>query len=66
MFLIFCFSGGFIAMESLKIMQKSFGESILSEVLELYKVFIFSVCGREVIEILPHASRLSTSFNYSA
>ena len=50
------------ATESLKILQKSFGESTLSrtQVFEWHKVFSE---GREVVENLPHASRPSTSVN---
>ena len=58
----FCVSNGTTAMESLKMLQKCFGESILSktQVFEWYKAFSE---GREVVENLPHASRPSTSVN---
>ena len=55
----FCVSNGITATESLKILQKCFGESILSrtQVFEWHKAF------SEVVENLPHASRQSTSVN---
>ena len=51
---------GIKATESLKMLQKFFGESILSrtQVFEWHKAFSE---GREVVENLPHTSRPSTS-----
>ena len=53
-------SNGITATESLKMLQKCFGESSLSrtQVFEWHKAFSE---GREVIENLPHASCPSTS-----
>ena len=51
----FCASNGITATESLKMLQKCFGESTLSR-----KAFSE---GRKVVENLPHASRPFTSFN---
>ena len=58
----FCVSNGITAMESLKMLQKCFGESTVSraQVFECHKAFSE---GREVVENLPHASRPSTSVN---
>ena len=58
----FCVSNGITATESLKMLQKCFGESTLSrtQVFEWHKAFSE---GREVVENLPHASRPSTSVN---
>ena len=57
-----CVSNGITATESLKILQKYFGESTLSrtQVFEWHEAFRE---GREVVENLPHASRPSTSVN---
>ena len=58
----FCVSNGITATESLKMLQKCFGESTLSrtQVFERHKAFSE---GREVVENLSHASRPSTSVN---
>ena len=58
----FCVSNGITATESLKMLQKCFGESTLSrtQVFEWHKAFSE---GREVVENLSHASRPSTSVN---
>ena len=58
----FCVSTGIAATESLKMSQKCFGKFTLSrtQVFECHKAFSE---GREVVENLPHASRLSTSVN---
>ena len=58
----FCVSNGITAKESLKMLQKCFGESTLSrtQVFKWHKAFSK---GREVVENLPHASRRSTSVN---
>ena len=58
----FCVSNGITATESLKMLQKCFGESTLSrtQVFEWHKAFSE---GREVVESLPHLSRLSTPVN---
>ena len=58
----FCVSNGITATESLKMLQKCFGESTLprTQVFEYHKAFSE---GREVVENLPHASRPSTSVN---
>jgi len=58
----FCVFNGITATESLKMLQKCFGESTLSrtQVFEWHKAFSE---GREVVENLPHASRSSTSVN---
>ena len=55
-------SNGITATESLKTLQKCFGESILSrtQVFEWHKAFSE---GREVVENFPHATRPSTSVN---
>ena len=60
--LIFCVSNGITAMEPLKMLQKCFKEFTLSRtrVFERHKAFSE---GREVVENLPYASRLSTSVN---
>ena len=57
-----CVSNGITTRESLKMLQKCFGESTLSrtQVFEWHKAFSE---GREVIENLPHASRPSTPVN---
>ena len=59
----FCVSNGITATESLKMLQKCFGESTLSrtQVFEWHKAFSE---GREVVENFPHASRPSTSVNH--
>ena len=58
----FCVSNGITATESLKMLQKCFGESTLSrtQVFEWHKAFRE---GREVVENFPHASCPSTSIN---
>ena len=58
----FCDLNGITATESLKMLQKCFGESTLSrtQVFEWHKAFSK---GREVVENLPQASRPSTSVN---
>lgn len=58
----FCVSNGFSATDSLKMLQKAYGESALSRsrVFEWHKDFSE---GREVVENLPHAARSSTSVN---
>ncbi|XP_054012808.1 protein GVQW3-like [Hylaeus anthracinus] len=58
----FCVSNGITATQSLKMLQKCYGESILSrtQVFEWHKTLSE---GREVVENLPHASRPSTSVN---
>ena len=58
----FCVSNGIMAMESLKMLQKCFGESTLlrTQVFEWQKAFSE---GREVVENFPHASSPSTSVN---
>ncbi|XP_053990042.1 protein GVQW3-like [Hylaeus volcanicus] len=55
-------SNGITATQSLKMLQKCYGESTLSrtQVFEWHKAFSE---GREVLENLPHASRSSTSVN---
>ena len=57
-----CVSNGITAIESLEMLQKSFGESTLSrmQVFECHKAFSES---REVVENLHHAIRPSTSVN---
>ena len=57
-----CVPNRITATESLKMLQKCFGESTLSrtQVLEWHKAFSE---GREVVENLPHASGPSTSVN---
>ena len=58
----FCVANGITATESLKILQKCFGESTLlrTQVFEWHKTFSE---GREVVENFPHARRPSTSVN---
>ena len=58
----FCVSNEITATESLKMLQKCFGESTLSrtQVFEWRKAFSE---GREVVDNLRHASRSSTSVN---
>jgi len=58
----FCVSNGITATESLKMLQKCFGESTLSrtQVFEWHKAFSED---REVVENLPYASRPSISVN---
>ena len=58
----FCVSNGITATGSLKMLQKCFGESILSrtQVFKWHKAFSE---GREIVENLPHASRPTTSVN---
>ena len=58
----FCVFNGITATESLKMLQKYFGESTLlrTQVFEWHKAFSE---GRGVVENLPHASRPSTSVN---
>ena len=58
----FCVSNGITATESLKMLQKCFGESTLSrtQIFKWHKAFSE---GHEVVENLPHASRPSTSVN---
>ena len=58
----FCVSDGITATESLKMLQKYFGESTLSrtQVFEWDKAFSED---REVVDNLPHASRPSTTVN---
>ena len=58
----FCVFNGITATESLKMLQKCFGESTLlrTRVFEWHKAFSEN---REVVENLPHASRPSTSVN---
>ena len=58
----FCITTGITTTESLKMLQKCFGESTLSrtQVFEWHKAF--NEC-REVVENLPHASRPSISVN---
>ena len=58
----FCVSNGITATESLKMLQKCFGESTpsITQVFEWHKAFSE---GREVVENLPNASRPSTSVN---
>ena len=58
----FCVCNGITATESLKMLQKCFGESTLSrtQVFKWHKAFSE---GRKVVENLPHASRPSTSVN---
>ena len=58
----FCVSNGITDTDSLKILQKCFGESTLSrtQVFEWHKAF--SEC-REILENLPYACRPSTSVN---
>ena len=55
-------SNGMTATESLKMLQKCFGESILrrTQLFERHEAFCDD---REVVQNLPHASRPSTSFN---
>ena len=57
-----CVYNVIIATESLKMLQKFFGESSLSgtQVFDWHKAFSE---GHEVVENLPHASRPSTSVN---
>ena len=58
----FCVANGITITESLKMLQKCFGESTLSrtQVFDWHKAFSE---GREVVENLPLASRQSTSVN---
>ena len=58
----FCVFNGITVAESLRILQKCFGESTLSrtQVFEWFKAFSE---GCEDVENLPHASRPSTSVN---
>ena len=58
----FCVSNGITATESLKMLQKCFGEPTLSkmQVFEWHKAFSE---GRDVVENLPLANRPSTSVN---
>uniref|UniRef100_A0A0K8WBT5 Mos1 transposase HTH domain-containing protein n=1 Tax=Bactrocera latifrons TaxID=174628 RepID=A0A0K8WBT5_BACLA len=60
----FCASNEVTATESLKMLQKCFGEHTLSrsQVFSWHKAFSE---GREVVENLPHACRPSTSVNDS-
>ena len=55
----FCVSNGIMATESLKRLQKCYGESTIlrAQVFEWHKAFSE---GREVVENLPHASRPPT------
>ena len=58
----FCVSNGITATESLKMLQKCFGESTLSRTQTFEKHKAFSK-GREVVKNVPHTSHLSTPVN---
>ena len=55
-----CIVNGISCVESLKTLQKAYGESTLSKTraFELYSAF---KSGRDVVEDLPHSGRPSTS-----
>ena len=58
----FCVSNGITATESLKMLQKCFRESTLSRT-QIFGLHKASSEGREFVENLSHASRLSASVN---